>query len=496
MPQTREMSNSLKIIIASSECAPFAKTGGLGDVVGSLPVFLKKLGHDVRIVIPRYSFIDKKKYRLKPVKKQMHIPMGGVTEQCGVFTTNLNDNVPVYLIEHDYYNRPGIYHDNEFHDYDDNPKRFAFLSRAAIELCRAINFKPDIIHSNDWHTAVIPAYLKKLYNNDSFFINTVGVLTIHNIAYQGRYAKYYYDYTGLPEEDYAPDRFECLGAVNFLKGGIYYADMINTVSRGYASETRTAEGGYGMESFLKAKGANYIGILNGADYSEWDPAIDKLIPANYDLNDMEGKLICKKALKKKLGLKQADKTPIVGIISRFVEQKGLYMLSECIEDIVNNMDIQFAILGSGDGRLEEYFGILPKQYTGKIGSYIGYNNELAHLIEAGSDFFLMPSLYEPCGLNQIYSMKYGALPIVRATGGLDETVEDYDPDTGEGTGFKFLEPGSKAVYNIVKLALLVYSNKNHLSKLIKNAMKQHFSWEESAKEYEKLYIKAIKNKRT
>ena len=491
------MAKSLKILIASSECAPFAKTGGLGDVVGSLPIFLKNLGHDVRIVIPKYSFIPEDKYSIKPAAEQMNVPMGNAVEQCGIFKTTLNDTVPVYLIEHElYYNRSGIYHDAEFNDYNDNPKRFAFLSKAAIELCRKLKFRPDIIHSNDWQTSVISAYMKKLYKDDLFLNNVASVLTIHNIAYQGRYSRYYYDYIGLPEDDYTPDKFECLGAVNLLKGGIHYADMINTVSRGYAEETRTPEGGYGMDGFLNTRGPDYVGILNGADYSEWDPAIDKHLPANYNVNDLQGKNICKKELQKKLGLKNSLKIPIIGIISRFVEQKGLYILSECIENIVNTMNVQFAILGTGDKQLEEFYGSLQKKHKGNIGCYIGYDNELAHLIEAGSDFFLMPSLYEPCGLNQIYSMKYGTLPIVRATGGLNETVTDYDPDTGEGTGFKFLEPTGDAIYNIVRLALLIYNNRKiHYNKLVQNAMKQHFTWEESAKEYEKLYSKAIKNHR-
>ena len=490
------MAKSLKILFASSECAPFAKTGGLGDVVGSLPVFLKNLGHDVRIVIPKYSSITEDKYSIKSAFKKMNVQMGNTVEHCGIFKADLNGTVPVYLIEHDlFFNRPGIYHDSEFNDYYDNPMRFSFLSKAAIELCKKLKYKPDVIHSNDWQTAAIPAYLKKLYNDDPFIIDTASVLTIHNIAYQGRYSKYYFEYTGLPEKDFTPDKFECFGAINLLKGGIHYADMVNTVSRGYASETLTREGGYGMDHFLNIRGQDYVGILNGADYSQWAPATDKNIPANYDLNDLTGKKICKKALQKKLNLEHIHNVPVLGIVSRFVEQKGLYILSECIEKIVTDMDVQFAILGTGDKHLEEYFGSLPEKHKGKIGCCIGYDNELAHLIEAGCDFFLMPSLYEPCGLNQIYSMKYGTLPIVRATGGLNETVEDYNPDTGEGTGFKFLEPNSNAIYNIIKLALLTFNNKTHFEKLIQKAMKQHFTWEESAKEYEKLYRKAVNNHR-
>ena len=272
--------------------------------------------------------------------------------------------------------------------------------------------------------------------------------------------------------------------------------MVNTVSKGYASETKTSSGGYGLDSFLVKKGDDYVGILNGVDYSEWDPAKDTLIPANYSSSNIKGKSVCKRALQEQSGLKQVAKSPVIGIISRLVELKGFYILSECIEDIINNMDVQFAILGSGDNQLETFYGNLQQRYPGKAASFIGYNNKLAHLIEAGSDFFLMPSLSEPCGLNQIYSLKYGTLPIVRATGGLNDTIENYNQDTGEGTGFKFWEPSGKAIYNTVYWALETYHNrKPHLQKLIRKAMEQNFSWEKSSIEYIKLYQKALENKK-
>ncbi len=424
--------------------------------------------------------------------------MGNEVISCSVKKTTLPENVPVYFIDYEpYFGRPNIYHDDYFNDYSDNPVRFTFLSKAALQLCHEIIFSPDIVHANDWHTAILPAYLKRLYADDPLFYHTASVLTIHNIAYQGRYDRYYFDLTGLAEEDFTPDKFECFNAVNFLKGGIQFADMVNTVSKGYASETRTFPGGNGLESFLNNKGEDYVGILNGVDYSQWNPGKDAFIPETFTRDDLKGKSVCKAWLQKQFGLNQVGKIPVIGIIGRLVEQKGFYILSACIEDMVNNMDVQFAILGAGDPQLERYYDDLQKRYTGKIGSFIGYNNELAHVIEAGSDFFLMPSIYEPCGLNQIYSMKYGTLPIVRATGGLNDTIENYDQDTGEGTGFKFWEPSGKAIYNTVLWALDTYHNrKYHLQKLIKKAMEQQFSWEESAKEYVKLYRKAIENKNT
>jgi len=492
------MADPLKILFASSECVPFAKTGGLGDVSGALPEFLKKLGNEVIIVIPMYSFIDRLKHHISVVIEKMNVQMGTELIACSVNKTKLPEGVMVYFVDYEpYFGRPNMYHDNFFNDYQDNLKRFTFLSMAALQLCHELNYEPDIVHANDWHTAILPAYLKRLYKDDPLFAHTASVLTIHNIAYQGRYSGHYYSYTGLWEEDFTPDKFECHWAVNLLKGGIHFADMVNTVSKGYAEETKTPQGGKGLDVFLNKKGDNYIGITNGVDYSEWDPAKDNLIPANFTYKEMKGKAVCKQALQERMGLDIAKEIPVIGIVSRLAEQKGFFILADCIEDIVENMDVQFVILGAGDKHLEGYFGNLPGRYPGKIGAYIGYSSGLAHLIEAGSDFFLMPSLFEPCGLNQIYSMKYGTLPIVRATGGLNDTVENYDQESGEGTGFKFWEPSSKAIFNTVKWALETHHfRKHHFKRLIKKAMMQNFSWEMSAKEYVKLYKNALENKHT
>ncbi len=344
---------------------------------------------------------------------------------------------------------------------------------------------------NDWHTAVLPAFMKRMYPHDPVFRETATVLTIHNIAYQGRYNRMFYFETGLGWNDFTQDKFEHYGDVNFLKGGIHFSDVVNTVSPGYATETRNIPGGYGLEFFLNRKGDDYTGILNGADYDHWNPETDKLIPANYSKDDLSGKKICKSILQKQLGLRQSDDIPVIGIISRFAEQKGFHIVSECIMDLLKKRSVQFAILGSGDTKLESFFRDLPGQFPGKAGTFIGYDNELAHLIEAGSDFFFMPSLYEPCGLNQIYSLKYGTLPIVRATGGLNDTVENYNEGSGEGTGFKFWEPGCMPAYNTIIWAVETwYNRKNHIEKLIRKAMEQHFSWDDSAKEYIKLYRKA------
>lgn len=486
------MTGTFNILMVSAECAPFAKSGGLGDVVGALPQYLKKHRNNVIVVMPLYSSIDRKKYNIETAIDNLNVHLGNEIITCSVRRAVIEGNVPVYFIDYaPFFARQGMYHDALYNDYQDNPKRFAFLSKAALELCHELNFKPDIVHANDWHTAIIPAFLKRHYREDPLFAGTASVLTIHNIAYQGRYNSYFYFITGLGWEDFTQDKFEYYRDVNFLKGGIHFADMVNTVSKGYAAETRIPPGGYGLEYFLNQKGSDYIGILNGADYSQWDPEKDTLLPANYSKEDLSGKAVCKEVLQKQLGLTQDESVPVIGIVSRLVEQKGFHIVAQCIDDLLNGTNVQFAILGTGDKYLESFFGNLPQRYPGKAGAYIAYDNELAHLIEAGSDFFLMPSVYEPCGLNQIYSLKYGTLPIVRATGGLNDTIENYNQETGEGTGFKFRETSCRAASDTILWALETYHHrKPHMKQLIGNAMKQHFSWDDSSKEYISLYKKA------
>ncbi len=487
----------MRVAFIAAECAPFAKTGGLADVVGALPRYLRALGHTVIVVMPRYASIDASRHQLRWAHGPMGVWMGDREEWCAVHTTELN-GVPIYFIEHEgYFNRWGLYHDAQFNDYADNPRRFGFLARAGLQLCKDLNFKPDVVHVHDWHTALGAAYLKIWHWDDPVLGDAASLLTIHNIAYQGKYPAEHLPYLGLQWGNFTPDKFEDHGAINFLKGGIVYADVVNTVSPSYAAETRTPAGGYGMAPYLNAKGDDYFGILNGVDYTAWNPQTDALIPARYSAEDLSGKAICKCELQRRLDLEISADTPIIGVVSRFVEQKGLHLLAQCIEGIVQTMRVQFAILGSGEKGLEHYFGTLPARYSGRIGSYIGYNEELAHWIEAGADFFLMPSLFEPCGLNQMYSLKYGTLPIVRATGGLNDTVQQYDESTGEGTGFKFDEPSAHAVYYTVGWAVSTYYDRpHHMQRMIRAAMAQDFSWERSAGQYVQAYQRAIRKKRS
>lgn len=487
------MSEYLRIAFIASECVPYAKTGGLADVVGALPGALQKLGHKIIVIVPLYASIDRRKFNIKPILKQMGVWMGDTEEWCSVYETTNTAGVEIYFVEFEnYFNREGIYHDTDFNDFLDNPRRFAFLSRAGLQFCKDINFSPDVVHVHDWQTALAPAYLKIWHWDDLILGNAASLLTIHNIGYQGKYPAEDYIYTGLQINNFAPNKFEDHGAMNYLKGGIFYADMVNTVSPGYAREIRTPELGYGMAMYLSDKGDRFVGILNGVDYSDWNPAVDRLIPKTYTPENLDGKFVCKRALQERLILDVDDAIPLIGLVSRFADQKGLDLLAEAIEDIVNNMRVQFVILGSGDKRLERFYGELPSRYPGRIGSYIGYSNELAHWIEAGSDFFIMPSRYEPCGLNQIYSLKYGTLPIVRATGGLDDTVQQYDESSGEGTGFKFWKASAGGIYFTVGWAVSTYYDRpKHYRQMQQEAMLQSFTWEESAQQYVEVYRRAI-----
>jgi starch synthase len=489
----------MKIVMIASECVPFVKTGGLADVVGALPRALKALGHEVIVVLPKYTAVDGSRHGLKPFLSPMGVWMGNTEEWCsvhlagGIGGTDLSDQVPVYFIESEkYFDRFGLYHDADFHDYLDNPQRFGFLTRAGLQLCKDIGFIPDIVHVHDWQTSLASAYLKIWHWNDPVLGKAASVLTLHNLAYQGVYPAENLDYLGLQRGNLVPGKFEDHGRINFLKGGVVYADVVNTVSPGYARESRTPEGGYGLAPFLNDKGENYWGILNGCDYTEWDPAEDRSIPTRYSAEDLSGKAVCKRALQERFGLEVNENIPVFGVVSRLVAQKGLDLLAQAMPDILQNMRGQFVILGAGEKFLEAYFGSLPGSFPGRVGSYIGYSNETAHWIEAGSDFFVMPSLFEPCGLNQMYSLKYGTLPVVRATGGLDDTVQQYDEGTGNGTGFKFWETSPKAVYYTIGWAVSTYyDRREHIRKMVQSAMAQDYSWQKSAEAYVRLYERAV-----
>ncbi|MDR0742385.1 MAG: glycogen synthase GlgA [Puniceicoccales bacterium] len=476
----------MKILFATSECSPYAKVGGLGDVIPSLAAALKQMGHDVRIVLPKYGSINYVS-RCKVVEGPMIINMGYGTEFAQLLQTE-HGNIPVYFIEfHRYFARHGIY--GEFgNGYHDNWERFAFFCRAVIDMCPFLNWAPDIIHTNDWPTGIIPALLS-LHTKPNILNGTKSIFTIHNMAHHGYASKDLLRFTGLYDHYWHPFAMEACGAVNVMKGALQFASKITTVSKTYAEEIKTAEYGYGLNDVLKYRARDLVGICNGVDTDVWNPAIDKFLPENFSARSLGGKKICKQHLQRELGLSNDLNIPIFGVVSRFFHQKGLDILCDILPDVLRNMNVQFAVLGSGEQHLEWRLQDITSRFGGQISAWVGFDERLSHLIEAGSDFFVMPSRYEPCGLNQMYSMIYGSLPIVHATGGLIDTVDNYDELTGTGTGFMFNDLTDSALYNTIGWACATYYDRpKDFGKLRQSAMKKDFSWTKSAKEYEKIYL--------
>ncbi len=477
----------LNILFVASEMVPFAKTGGLADVAGALPKALAKRGHRVVVVMPRYYQIDRG--ALEHVPGPLGVAMGSMGELwAGVYRSRLPDSeVEIYLIDYEYfYGRGGLYGENNM-SFADNDARFVFLSKAAFGLAGKIGFKPNIIHANDWHTATMPILRNTRYASDPYFADAATVLTIHNLHYQGRFGKGVMDLLEVGWEQFVPEVLEEFDGVNFLKGGIAHADAVTTVSRQYAHEIQTPEFGWGLEGHIRAHAHKLYGILNGVDYDEWSPAVDPYIAERYDLEDMSGKALCKAALQEEFGLPVRADVPLIGFIGRFVAQKGIELIAHAMPKLLE-MDIQMVFLGTGEPWAEGFFSDIANRYPDKAGAHIGYDNAMAHRIEAGCDLFLMPSLFEPCGLNQIYSLRYGTLPIVRATGGLEDTIDNFDPYGGFGNGFKFYDATPQALFDTVAWAVDVYRNDpKGFGMLIENAMKARFGWEDAAKAYETLY---------
>ncbi|MBX2991841.1 MAG: glycogen synthase GlgA [Bacteroidetes bacterium] len=490
------MAKPIQVLFISSEVEPFAKTGGLADVSGALPHTIYNLGLEVRIMLPRYGSIKNSPSKLHDMIRLqgIDIPVGDKVLQANVkssFILGTFTKVQVYLLDNpDLFGRPGLYvHPDSKKAFPDNDIRFIFFCRGVLEMLKKMGWQPDIIHCNDWHTALIPAYLKTLYKDDKFYKNTKSVLTIHNLAYQGDFPKTSFAKTLLPpelEEDVLHN-----GRTNFLKAGLLHADVITAVSTKYAEEIRTTEEyGCGLQSVLQKRKRHLVGITNGMDVEKWNPETDELIPQQYSIKKIELKVENKKALLARMKMPFKESTPVIGIISRLADQKGFDLIGEIIDKLAK-LNAQVVLLGVGEKKYHTLFERAAKKYPEKFGICLRFDQELAHWIEAGSDMFLMPSRYEPCGLNQLYSMKYGTIPIVRATGGLDETVEQVDPAKGTGTGFKFTEYDSKALLSVIQLAVQQFANQTLWRKIQKNAMTKDFSWEASAKKYINLYKKLL-----
>ena len=487
----------MKILMATSELLPFAKTGGLADAVSSLSLALARLGHEVKIVMPRYYSIDRSK--LKHLDGEMGVPVGGFEEWCAIYKTMMPDSpvknpIEVFFIDHEiFFGRDGIYGNYFEPDFIDNPRRFTFFSRAVFQLCKKTGWYPDVLHAHDWPSALVPVFLKHGERGDHFE-KTVSILTIHNLGYQGIYHKDNFHYTGLGWNVYYEQGFEDWGMMNMLKAGIYAADKLNTVSQTYRDETMTQGQGFRLDGTLNYRRQDYHGIRNGVDCDVWDPEKDKLLPANFSANNLSGKAAVKKALQEAFGLHPDPDVPVVGMITRLTGQKGVGELFGpgygSAFSICRDMNLQFVVLGTGEAWCESEILHLSSQIP-NFSAKIHYDEKLSHMIEGGSDFFLMPSRYEPCGLNQMYSLIYGTLPIVRRTGGLADTVENYNQETGAGTGFMFDDLTPSSIYNTVGWAIWAYYNrKDHIKAMRLRGMKNDFSWANSAKQYLNMYVEA------
>ena len=477
----------MHIVFAASECVPFSKTGGLADVVGVLPRALASAGHQVSVYVPRYRQTQLK--AAQTVVSSITVPFDDQYRFCSVVSGGKQSGVSFYFIDYPpFFDREALY-GTSAGDYPDNAERFALFSRAVLEASKILGV-PQIFHCHDWQSALIPVLLRTQYAEDPAFRDVATVFTIHNMGYQGLFPPDTLPLLTLPWDLFTISKMEFFGNVNFLKGALVFSDFVTTVSRKYSQEIQTTEFGFGLEGVLRSRSSTVTGILNGVDYDEWSPETDKFIVTRYSPEDLSGKAKCRQDLLAAFGITKADTSlPVIGIVSRFAAQKGFDLIAQIMERLAREEMISVA-LGNGDKTYEEMFLRLAKQFPQKIAVKVAYDNAIAHKIEGGSDMFLMPSKYEPCGLNQIYSLKYGTVPVVRATGGLDDTIEHWDPRTGRGTGFKFTDYNGEALLLTIKEALRAFRDQNSWQQLMRNGMTKDFSWEASAKEYVRVYERA------
>ena len=478
----------LKICVATAEFAPLAKTGGLADVCASLATCLHRRGHDVRVLLPFYSTIDTHLLRVAPLPglQDLETRLGTRRLRYSIDAARLPGNgLPVHLLRcPEFYDRPGIYTEDS-----DEHLRFALLSQAALAMCQHTHFAPDIVHCHDWHAALLPLYLKTVYAWDRLFAHTRSCLTLHNVGYQGIFPA-----ASLPElglagaERELPGEDLARGQVNFLKAGVLHADLLTTVSPGYAREIRMPQYGMGLEELLRARSGSLVGILNGIDYREWNPETDPLIPCTYSRHRPGGKQSCKLRLLAELGLAEEPATPLVGMVSRLVSQKGIELVQQAIPPLLGERRFAMAVLGSGEPAYESFFAELERAFPGRVAFRRGYDNALAHRIEAGSDMFLMPSLYEPCGLNQMYSLRYGTVPVVRMTGGLADSVSHFDAASGRGDGIVFRDYDANGLRWALETALALYADRRRWRRAMQNGMRKDFSLERQCRSYEERFV--------
>ena len=480
---------SMKILFVASEGLPYSKTGGLADVVEALPKALREMGHDVAVLLPRYRG---NKFTSTLISS-LSVAVGDTMRFPAIVEGQSHAGVRYFFVDDpEYFDREHIYGDKSG-EYGDNAERFTEFSRVAIEFMKRI-WLPDVVHCHDWQTALVPVLLRAQHGADPAVRTLPTVLTIHNLGYQGVFPVTSLRRAGLPESLFHLDALEFYGQVNFLKGGLLFADYLTTVSRKYAKEIQTPEYGWGLDGVIQGRADRLIGILNGVDYSHWSPEADKFIAQNYSLHNLEGKKACKKDLLRVFGLPEENMArPLVGIVSRFAGQKGFDLIAATADEIMQQ-DLTLVALGTGEPQYESLFASLASRYSGRVAVKIGYDNAVAHKIEAGADMFLMPSRYEPSGLNQMYSLRYGTPPIVRATGGLDDTVQNFDPATRQGTGFKFEEYNGPALVACLRAALQAFGDADSWRALQMNGMAKDFSWKASAASYATLYEAAKRSR--
>lgn len=485
----------LKILFVSSEVVPFVKTGGLADVSAALPQMLSELGHEVRIVVPKYGAVDERKFKIHEIVrlKDLQIKIGEkdiIFSLKSCFLPGQRIRVQIYFLENQEYfgNRNSLYIDPKTgKEYPDNDERFVLLNRAVMELIIKLGWIPDIIHCNDWQTGLVPVYLKTIYKDEPGFDKFNTLFTIHNLGFQGEFPKSSFNKLGLPEELNSEKGMLHKGKINFMKGALIYADAINTVSETYANEIRTnSELGEGLKEVLAKRKGDLFGIVNGIDTKVWNPEKDKLIPKKYSAKTLDDKYDNKKDLAERFGFEFDPEIPVVGLISRLFDSKGIDLMQKAFPDLMK-LNIKLILLGTGDTKYHQFFEKMASKNNKKFACYLGFNDELAHLIEAGADIFMMPSLYEPCGLNQMYSLMYGTVPLVRETGGLADTVIRYNEKTGEGNGFVFKKYDPKEMIKELQRALTIYQDKKTWLKIMRSGMKVDFSWGISAKKYIDLY---------
>ncbi len=485
------MARPLKILFVSPEVHPFAKTGGLGDVSSALPLALKEKGHDVRVILPKYRSTVQSRRSVQPMGYTITVPVGTEVKHGELHEGLLNRSLPVYFVGRDeYFDRDGFYGNSEG-EFPDNAERFIFFNRAVLEACVILDFQPDIIHCNDWQTGLIPCYLKTTFASHPIFSNTHSVFSIHNLGYQGNFDERFFPLAHLPWKVFTLEGTEFYGFFSFMKAGLIYADKLTTVSKTYSREILTPENGFHMDGVLREHQGKLSGILNGTNYEEWNPKTDPMIKTQYNARSLKGKLECKKSLLRKLSLKISEETPLMCMVTRLSSQKGIDLIMKSFAELMVQ-DAALVILGEGDERYETFFNEQNESFPSRFRFIQGFDEKLAHQIIAGSDLLLMPSHYEPCGLTQMYALRYGTVPVVRKVGGLADTIKAFQTGKNQGTGFLFKPAEEDEWIALLQKALVLYSRKKVWKTLMLNGMKQDFSWSQAAKQYERLYRQALK----